>query len=201
MMRYKKADNAFYIFADDVAPRYLSALLPLDYDTIATGDKFGNLVILRLPQEASQQVGEVAGGGWGWSCVYVSVMGGELFLVSASDGSVVMVPCMLALLIACRLLVLLMRPMVSFTANPTFSFAYHHHHRRQRHHIAPPPPPPIAQVEDDPTGGKMAAASGKLNGAPHKLEEVRGRRSRRGREGGGRGGCKYQPEFNQSKPN
>eukprot|EP00198_Chlamydomonas_reinhardtii_P011963 XP_001701300.1 nuclear pre-mRNA splicing factor, component of splicing factor 3b [Chlamydomonas reinhardtii] len=82
MMRYKKADNAFYIFADDVAPRYLSALLPLDYDTIATGDKFGNLVILRLPQEASQQ------------------------------------------------------------------------------------------VEDDPTGGKMAAASGKLNGAPHKLEEL-----------------------------
>ncbi|KAG2431599.1 hypothetical protein HYH02_013292 [Chlamydomonas schloesseri] len=82
MMRYKKADNTFYIFADDVAPRYLSALLPLDYDTVATGDKFGNLVVLRLPQEASQQ------------------------------------------------------------------------------------------VEDDPTGGKMAAASGKLNGAPHKLEEL-----------------------------
>lgn len=28
------------------------------------------------------------------------------------------------------------------------------------------------QVEDDPTGGKMAAAGGKLNGAPHKLVEV-----------------------------
>ncbi|KAG2485365.1 hypothetical protein HYH03_015856 [Edaphochlamys debaryana] len=82
MMRYKKADNAFYIFADDIAPRYLTSLLPLDYDTVAAGDKFGNLVVLRLPKEASQQ------------------------------------------------------------------------------------------VEDDPTGGKMAAASGRLNGAPHKLEEV-----------------------------
>ncbi|KXZ43846.1 hypothetical protein GPECTOR_79g125 [Gonium pectorale] len=82
MMRYKKAENAFYIFADDVAPRYLTAVLPLDYDTVAAGDKFGNFVVLRLPREASQQ------------------------------------------------------------------------------------------VEDDPTGGKMAAASGKLNGAPHKLEEV-----------------------------
>jgi hypothetical protein len=48
---------------------------------------------------------------------------------------------------------------------------------------APPPPralaptlllaPPSAlQVEDDPTGGKLAATSGKLGGAPHKLEPV-----------------------------
>ncbi|GLC59841.1 hypothetical protein PLESTB_001541500 [Pleodorina starrii] len=82
LMRFKKADNAFYIFADDIAPRYLTSLLPLDYDTVAAGDKFGNVVVLRLPREASQQ------------------------------------------------------------------------------------------VEDDPTGGKMAAASGRLNGAPHKLEEL-----------------------------
>jgi hypothetical protein len=29
-----------------------------------------------------------------------------------------------------------------------------------------------AQVEDDPTGGKLAAAMGKLNGAPHKLTNL-----------------------------
>jgi uncharacterized membrane protein YeaQ/YmgE (transglycosylase-associated protein family) len=29
-----------------------------------------------------------------------------------------------------------------------------------------------AQVEDDPTGGKLAAAMGKLNGAPHKLTSL-----------------------------
>lgn len=58
MMRYKKVDNAFYIFADDIAPRYLSCILPLDYDTVAAGDKFGNVVVLRLPREASQQVGK-----------------------------------------------------------------------------------------------------------------------------------------------
>jgi splicing factor 3B subunit 3 len=62
MMRYKKADNAFYIFADDIAPRYITTLLPLDYDTVATADKFGNIAILRLPKEASQQASGPRGG-------------------------------------------------------------------------------------------------------------------------------------------
>lgn len=52
-----QSDNTFYIFADDVSPRYLSAVLPLDYDTLAAADKFGNIAVLRLPKEASQQVG------------------------------------------------------------------------------------------------------------------------------------------------
>lgn len=30
----------------------------------------------------------------------------------------------------------------------------------------------IAQVEEDPTGGKLASQLGKLGGAPHKLENV-----------------------------
>ena len=82
MMRYKKQDNQLYVFADDASPRYLTAVLPLDYDTVATADKFGNIAVQRLPKEVS------------------------------------------------------------------------------------------LQVEEDPTGGKMAAISGRLNGAPHKLEEV-----------------------------
>lgn len=54
--QYKKTENVMYIFADDTAPRYVSATLPLDYDTVAVADKFGNLGILRLPADVSQQV-------------------------------------------------------------------------------------------------------------------------------------------------
>lgn len=81
-MKYKAADNALYEFADDASPRYLTSCLQLDYDTLAGGDKFGNLFVVRLPADVS------------------------------------------------------------------------------------------AQVEDDPTGGKLASMTGKLNGAPHKLQCV-----------------------------
>lgn len=81
-MRYKKNENALYVFADDTAPRHLTTMLQLDYDTVAAGDKFGNLFVARLPAEAS------------------------------------------------------------------------------------------AQVEDDPTGGKLAGATGRLGGAQHKLEDI-----------------------------
>jgi splicing factor 3B subunit 3 len=80
--KYKKSENTLYEYADDVAPRHLASALPLDFDTIAGGDKFGNVFITRLPADIS------------------------------------------------------------------------------------------AQVEDDPTGGKFAGASGLLNGAPNKLEDV-----------------------------
>jgi splicing factor 3B subunit 3 len=55
--RYNKADNKLYCFADDVHPRYITAMTPLDYDTVAAGDKFGNFVVLRLPADVSAQVG------------------------------------------------------------------------------------------------------------------------------------------------
>ena len=55
-MRYKKADNALYVYADDIVPRHLTAALPLDYDTVAGADKFGNFVVTRLPAATSAQV-------------------------------------------------------------------------------------------------------------------------------------------------
>lgn len=55
--RYNKTDNKLYCFADDVHPRYITAMTPLDYDTVAAGDKFGNFVVLRLPADVSAQVG------------------------------------------------------------------------------------------------------------------------------------------------
>ena len=60
-MRYKKADNALYVYADDIVPRHLTSALPLDYDTVAGADKFGNVVVTRLPAAVSAQVSS-------WSC-------------------------------------------------------------------------------------------------------------------------------------
>jgi hypothetical protein len=57
LLQYKKAENQFYIFADDIAPRFVTSVLPLDFDTFAVADKFGNLGVLRLPEDVSAQVG------------------------------------------------------------------------------------------------------------------------------------------------
>ena len=54
--KYKRSDNAFYEFADDVAPRHVTASLVLDYDTVAGADKFGNVFALRLGADASASV-------------------------------------------------------------------------------------------------------------------------------------------------
>jgi splicing factor 3B subunit 3 len=55
--KYKKQENVLYEFADDIAPRYISATLPLDYNSMAIGDKFSNFCITRLPTEISIKVG------------------------------------------------------------------------------------------------------------------------------------------------
>eukprot|EP00877_Chromochloris_zofingiensis_P000800 jgi/Chrzof1/10720/Cz05g09290.t1 len=62
-LKYKKADNQFYCFADDVHPRYITTALPVDYDTVAAADKFGNLFVARLPADISAQVEEDPTGG------------------------------------------------------------------------------------------------------------------------------------------
>ena len=61
--RYKKGDNAFYIFADDAVPRHVTATLHLDYDTVAGADRFGNVFVSRLPPEVSAQVEDDPTGG------------------------------------------------------------------------------------------------------------------------------------------
>lgn len=55
-LKYIKSENLLYIFADDQAPRYLTTSLPLDYDTMAGADKFGNVFVTRLAPELSAQV-------------------------------------------------------------------------------------------------------------------------------------------------
>jgi splicing factor 3B subunit 3 len=53
---YRPSDNRFIIFADDSTPRYVTCTTMLDYNTVAGGDKFGNLFVNRIPNETSEEV-------------------------------------------------------------------------------------------------------------------------------------------------
>lgn len=55
-LKYKRFENQLFVFADDTSPRWVTASCLLDYDTIAGGDKFGNLFICRLPKEIAEEV-------------------------------------------------------------------------------------------------------------------------------------------------
>ncbi|XP_065160888.1 splicing factor 3B subunit 3 isoform X2 [Atheta coriaria] len=58
MVRYKRAENQLIIFADDTHPRWITCTSVLDYETVATADKFGNISIVRLPPNISDDVDE-----------------------------------------------------------------------------------------------------------------------------------------------
>jgi len=53
---YKRQENTMAIFADDIAPRWLTCATPIDANTLAGADKFGNIFVCRLPQEVSDDV-------------------------------------------------------------------------------------------------------------------------------------------------
>lgn len=55
MVRYKKDVKQFFIFADTSAPFYVTSRCLLDYNTIAGGDKFGNLIVARLPSTVTKE--------------------------------------------------------------------------------------------------------------------------------------------------
>ena len=54
--RYRWEENQIYIYADDSIPRYLTASVALDYNTVVGGDKFGNIFVCRLPKEISKDI-------------------------------------------------------------------------------------------------------------------------------------------------
>lgn len=58
MVRYKRAENQLIIFADDTHPRWITSTCILDYDSVAVSDKFGNVAILRLPPNVTDDVEE-----------------------------------------------------------------------------------------------------------------------------------------------
>ncbi|XP_026816717.1 splicing factor 3B subunit 3-like [Rhopalosiphum maidis] len=56
MVRYKRDENQLLIFADDTQPRYITAMEILDYNTVATADKYGNISVVRLASSISDDV-------------------------------------------------------------------------------------------------------------------------------------------------
>src|SRR5262249_29462569 len=54
--------NRFIFFADDIVPRWITASVMVDYDTVAGGDKFGNFFVLRLPRELSDELADDSAG-------------------------------------------------------------------------------------------------------------------------------------------
>lgn len=53
---YKLEHNRLLVFADDTSARWITSTTMVDYDTVAAGDKFGNIFINRLPANISAQV-------------------------------------------------------------------------------------------------------------------------------------------------
>lgn len=61
--KYNKEEKKLQVFADGTTPRYLTAACHVDYDTMAGGDKFGNVFVSRLPQDVSKMQSEDPTGG------------------------------------------------------------------------------------------------------------------------------------------
>jgi len=57
-MLYKRAENQLIVFADETTPRYIVSVCFVDYNTVAVGDRFGNISILRLPKDVLDEVQE-----------------------------------------------------------------------------------------------------------------------------------------------
>ncbi|KAL9011178.1 MAG: hypothetical protein Q9173_003952 [Seirophora scorigena] len=60
---YKYQDNRLIPFVDDVVARWTTCTTMVDYETVAGGDKFGNLWLLRCPQKVSEEADEDSSGG------------------------------------------------------------------------------------------------------------------------------------------
>ena len=59
---YKQQDNLLIPFVDDMIARWTTCTTMVDYETVAGGDKFGNLWLLRCPQKASEEADEEGSG-------------------------------------------------------------------------------------------------------------------------------------------
>jgi splicing factor 3B subunit 3 len=59
---YKYQENRLIPFADDMIARWTTCTSMVDYETVAGGDKFGNLWLVRCPQKASEEADEDGSG-------------------------------------------------------------------------------------------------------------------------------------------
>jgi splicing factor 3B subunit 3 len=53
---YKPPENRLLVFADDTQSRWTSSVCVVDYNTVAVGDRFGNIFVNRLDLKESEQV-------------------------------------------------------------------------------------------------------------------------------------------------
>ena len=61
---YKPKHNRMIPFADDTVSRWTTCATTLDYETVAGGDKFGNLWVVRANEQASREADEEGIGGY-----------------------------------------------------------------------------------------------------------------------------------------
>ncbi|PTB46472.1 Pre-mRNA-splicing factor rse1 [Trichoderma asperellum] len=59
---YKQTTNKLIPFVDDTVARWTTCSAMVDYETVAGGDKFGNIFIVRSPQKASEEADEEQAG-------------------------------------------------------------------------------------------------------------------------------------------
>ncbi|KAB7500474.1 Splicing factor 3B subunit 3 [Armadillidium nasatum] len=57
-IRYKRQENQLIIYMDDTHQRWVTTSCMLDYDTVSLADKFGNISIVRMGQDVSDDVDE-----------------------------------------------------------------------------------------------------------------------------------------------
>jgi splicing factor 3B subunit 3 len=62
MVVYKFQENKLIPFVDDTIARWTSCTTMVDYETVAGGDKFGNLWLVRCPPKASEEADEEGSG-------------------------------------------------------------------------------------------------------------------------------------------
>lgn len=55
-MKYHRIDNRLTIFADCTGPKSIICTGVVDHNTVACGDKFGNLCIFRLPESVNEDI-------------------------------------------------------------------------------------------------------------------------------------------------
>ncbi|KAF7366281.1 hypothetical protein MSAN_00884300 [Mycena sanguinolenta] len=55
-LTYKAPDNRLLVVADDMQPRWTTCSTILDYNTVAAGDRFGNIFVNRLDSDVSEAV-------------------------------------------------------------------------------------------------------------------------------------------------
>lgn len=63
LCRFNKQERTLEVFADTDNPRYLTCSTLVDFDTVAAGDKFGNVFVARLPHGVAEDMEKDPTGG------------------------------------------------------------------------------------------------------------------------------------------